>query len=211
MSEHEIEASVGSGFESCGALMYKHMKRMRLKNLFFIPLFAMLGCAVATQSAPSVPENDLATLANYRQWTLVNPTPQLMEPLPAMSCIMIPGRQEPSPHLHKYISVFVNSIGREAMMTKLKPKFPVGSIIVKEKLESPESTEPEVLTVMIKRKSGYNPENGNWEYLVLDGAATKIVEQGKLERCAVCHRSYTRSDFVTRTYLPENVVRALKP
>lgn len=187
------------------------MKRTMLTSVLFISLLAMVGCAVVSKSSPSVPEPDLANLAKYRQWTLVNPTPQLMEPLPAISCTMIPGRQEPSPHLNKYVSVFVNSVGREEMMTKRSPKYPTGSMIVKEKFGSPDSTKPEVLTAMIKREPGYNPENGDWEYLVLDGAASKIVERGKLTRCSGCHRPYERSDFVTRTYLPEKVARALKP
>ncbi len=168
------------------------MKRI----LLFIPALAMLGCAVVSKSSPSALENDLTTLAKYRQWTLVNPKPQLMEPLPAFSCAIIPGRQEPSPHLHKYVSVFVNSVGREQMMTTGLPKFPIGTMIVKEKLGDPDSTKPEVLTAMIKRGPGYNPESGDWEYLVLNGAATK------LERCTGCHRLYERSDFITRTYLP---------
>ena len=179
------------------------MKRQILKAFLFLPVLATLGCAVASYSSSSSPESDLASLAKYRQWTLVNPTPQLMEPLSALSCAIIPGRQEPSPHLHKYVSVFVNPVGREAMMTRQKPKFPIGSMIVKEKLGSPDSTAPEVLTAMIKREPGYNPENGDWEYLVLDGAASRIVEQGKLTRCSGCHRAYKHSDFVTRTYLPQ--------
>ena len=179
------------------------MKRTVLINLLFVAALAMPGCSEAISSTPTVQDKDLTDLAKYRQWTLVNPTPQLMEPLSAISCTMIPGRNEPSPHLHKYISVFVNPVGREQMMSTRQPKFPVGSMIVKEKLGSPDSATPEVLTVMIKRKAGYNPENGDWEYLVLDGAASKIVERGKLTRCSSCHSSYGHSDFVTRTYLPK--------
>jgi hypothetical protein len=187
------------------------MKRPAMKNLLLITAAAMLAYAIVGQSSPSVKESDLTSLAKYRQWTLVNPTPQLMEPLAAASCAMIPGRQEPSPHLHKYISVFVNSEGREAMMTRQQPKFPVGSMIVKEKLGSRDSTDPELLTAMIKRESGYNPEGGDWEYLVLDGTASKIVERGKLTQCSGCHRPYEYSDYVTRTYLPQTVLRSLKP
>ena len=187
------------------------MGRNILKAFLFLPALATLGCIETTHSSPRAPESDLASLAKYRQWALVNPTPQLMEPLAAISCVMIPGREEASPHLRKYISVFVNPIGREAMMTKQTPKFPLGSMIVKEKLGSADSTTPEMLTAMIKREPGYNPENGDWEYLVLDGAASRIVEQGKLTRCSGCHRSYAQSDFITRTYLPEPVRSNLTP
>jgi hypothetical protein len=194
-----------------GELEMREMKKTAMKNLLVITVFAMLGYAIVGRSSPSVEESDLASLAKYRQWTLVNPTPQLMEPLAAASCAMIPGRQEPSPHLHKYISVFVNSEGREAMMTRQQPRFPIGSMIVKEKLGSRDSTDPELLTAMIKREPGYNPEGGDWEYLVLDGTASKIVERGKLTQCSSCHRPYEYNDFVTRTYLPETLRSKLKP
>lgn len=187
------------------------MKRTILTSFLFIPALAMLGCAVVSKSSPSEPEPDLASLSNYRQWTLVNPTPQLMEPASAESCAIIFGRQKDSPHLNKYVSVFVNPVGSQEMMTKLDPKFPIGSMIVKEKLGSADSTKPEVLTAMIKRGPGYNPEGGDWEYLVLDGAASKIVERGKLTRCSGCHRPYESTDFVTRTYLPRTVSSQLKP
>ena len=180
-------------------------------SLLCITALAILGCTVASQSSPTVPESDLTTLAKYRQWALVNPTPQLMEPRVSTDCAFPGGRQGPSPHENKYISVFVNSLGREEMMTKRHPKFPVGSMIVKEKLGSPDSTKPELLTAMIKREAGYDPEEGDWEYLVLDGAASTIVERGKLTRCSGCHRPYKFSDFVTRTYLPETVRNELKP
>ena len=186
------------------------MKSRILTGLLFVSSLAMLGCAVATHSSPIVPDPDLASFSNYRQWTKVNPTPQLMERLSAQMCAAnVPGRQEGSPHLNKFVSVFVNSVGRVQMMTKRSPRFPVGSMIVKEKLGSPVSTEPELLTAMIKRQPGYNPESGDWEYLVLDGAASKIVERGKLTRCSGCHRPYQSTDFITRTYLPQEVRRTL--
>jgi hypothetical protein len=54
---------------------------------------------------------------------------------------------------------------------------------------------------MIKREPGYNPETGDWEFLVLDGQAFAILERGKLERCSGCHQSYAYTDFVTKTYM----------
>jgi Cytochrome P460 len=193
------------------AFVMKAMCRKSGLAFLFIPALAMTGCVVATLSSPSVPDNDLAKLANYRQWTLVNPARQLMRPAAATDCAIRPGRTEDSPHVNKYVSVFVNSVGREEMMTRRNPKFPVGSMIVKEKHGSLDSTSPELLTAMIKRQPGYNPESGDWEYLVLDGAASQIVEQGKLTRCSGCHKFFEHSDYVTRTYLPGKVRDELKP
>jgi hypothetical protein len=153
---------------------------------------------------------DLIALRAYSQWQLVNPKRELMEPLPAMSCIRIAGRQEGSPHLNKYISVYVNPVGRDAMMSQREPKFPEGSMIVKEKFDGADAKKPEMLTAMIKRSKGFNPESGDWEYFVLDGAASQIDERGKLERCSTCHQPYQYSDFVTRTYVPTAVRMKMK-
>lgn len=151
-----------------------------------------------------------AQIARYREWKLVNPTPQRMEPLAAAACARIPGRMPGSPHLHKFISVYVNSIGADAMLTMKVPVFPEGSIIVKEKLPDATSREPELLTVMRKREKGFNPVSGDWEYLTLDGNAANITQRGKMETCNACHTAYQRTDYITRTYLPSTVLEGLK-
>lgn len=107
----------------------------------------------------------LHEIASYRQWTLVNPTPVLMDPASAQACAVFIN-QKFNPHSRKYVSVYVNRKGYSAMMTQLHPHFPEGSIIVKEKLSDKLSQTPELLTVMIKREEGYNPKSRNWEYLV---------------------------------------------
>lgn len=111
----------------------------------------------------------------------------------------------PNPHASSYISVYVNQTGRESMMTRLEPEFPQGSIIVKEKLTDPRATAPELLTAMVKRAKGYNPESGDWEYLVLDGSASTIKAQGKLEECNVYHVTSKGSDYIDRVYLPREI------
>lgn len=46
---------------------------------------------------------------------------------------------------------------------------------------------------------------------MLDGAASMIIEQGKLTRCSGCHKPYESTDFITRSYLPQAALRELKP
>lgn len=150
----------------------------------------------------------LAKFVDYKKWTLVNPTPELMDPVSSIACDYV--RAHPSPHAAKYISVYVNDVGREAMMTRKKPTFPVGSVIIKEKLTSKTSTTPELLTVMVKREPGYDPNKGDWEYLVLNGSATEISKSGILTDCQSCHTVYKHTDYITRTYLPKEVAQALK-
>ena len=115
-----------------------------------------------------------------------------------------------NPHLEKFVNVFVNDAGRRAMLEKLRPRFPVGSLIVKEKLPSRDAAAPELLTAMYKREAGYDPEGGDWEYLVLDGRGREVQARGKLESCRACHQAVAHTDFVSRDYLPQDLRRKLK-
>ncbi len=96
-----------------------------------------------------------------------------------------------SPHDTAAIAVYVNEAGRKAMMKQAKPRFPAGSIIVKEKFGTMESGRPELLTVMMKREEGYDPDGGDWEYLVVDGEVSEIRARGALATCSPCSASGT--------------------
>ncbi len=115
-----------------------------------------------------------------------------------------------NPHQDKFITVYVNDAGRRAMLSQKKPKFPVGSVIVKEKLPAVDSQSPELLTVMIKQRKGFNPAGGDWEYMVLDGTGTKIEGRGRLENCQACHLANQKTDYVFRSYLDREVEGGLK-
>ncbi|HWT01880.1 MAG TPA: cytochrome P460 family protein [Pyrinomonadaceae bacterium] len=192
---------------------------------------AGLACALAflvnhLSASAVVPvrekENSLAgdkpvkEIKGYKNWTKVNAAPQLMPGRIAAACaiwlgaggVVIDG--EGNPHRHKYFTVYVNDTGGAAMLNQKSPKFPEGSVIVKEKLTAKDSQTPELLTVMIKRHEGFNPESGDWEYMVVDGTGTKIEGRGKLENCQGCHLSNQKTDYIFRTYLSDEAERVLK-
>jgi Cytochrome P460 len=171
--------------------------------------------ASPTATAPAVASApDLKDIRDYKTWTRVHTTPQpLPAPLDAM-CRMptLRDRVETSmnPHRRKFFTVYVNEIGRQAMMSEIKPAFPEGSIIVKEKLLAKDSPAPELLTVMVKREKGFNQESGDWEYMVVDGEQTKIEGRGKLANCQSCHAVMNETDYVFRSYLPDDVRQKLR-
>src|ERR1044072_5447667 len=162
---------------------------------------------------PGVP--DLKDIRDYKSWTRVHPT-ALKLPAPINILCAAPTTQQSAdsshqnPHRQRYFIVYVNETGREAMMSQSKPVFPVGSIIVKEKLLNESDTSPELLTVMVKREKGFNPESGDWEYMVVNGERTKIEGRGKIESCQACHITTGESDYVFRTYLPDTVRSQLR-
>jgi len=157
----------------------------------------------------SSPDKSVKEIAGYRDWFKVNRTPEVMQSRTALLCAAPTAGNRiygpDNPHHEKYITVYVNELGRPAMMEQAKPSFPEGSVIVKEKLPDKSSQTPELLTVMIKRGKGFNNESGDWEYMVVDGSGTKVEAQGKLENCQGCHQANQQKDYVFRTYLPYDV------
>jgi hypothetical protein len=197
------------------------MKNSKIKMAILI---GVLGIVVLLVQFPPTDDTSLAQTRNrqvkeiegYRMWTKVNSTPQLMPDVVAMSCARYTGPavgpvdSQSNPHLHKYITVYVNDIGRKAMLGQKKPAFPEGSVIVKEKLADPASQTPELLTVMIKQKEGFSPEGGDWEYMVVNGGGTQAEDRGNLENCQACHFNRKENDYLFRTYLSKADIKKLK-
>jgi hypothetical protein len=177
-----------------------------------------LSTGVASTAPVGVPSasGQVKEIEGYKGWTKVNAVPQLMPSNVSTACAVAlpPGANRAStmnnPHRDKYFTVYVNDVGREAMLNQKSPKFPVGSVIVKEKLSSVESRTPELLTVMIKQKPGFNPASGDWEYMVLDGAGAKVEGRGDLKNCQACHVANQTTDYVFRTYLSGEIKTGLK-
>lgn len=95
---------------------------------------------------------------------------------------------------HTYGVVYANEPARGALDGGTK--FPAGSIIVREKLSRPDDATPQLLAVMFKRAQGFNPTGGDWEFLTVDGALTKITKRQKRGSCLDCHASQRERDFV---------------
>lgn len=179
----------------------------------FRPFSHSSGTSIAT-AEPSPTVSGAERVIGYRGWTRVNPEPVVLPSHLAMLCFIPTAKQleleESNPHTDKFITVYVNAIGRERMMEKLEGVYPHGSIIVKEKLARKDSASPELLTVMIKREPGYNPKYGDWEWMVVDGSGTSALARGKLTNCQECHETYKGGDYVSRKYLPEELRQKLK-
>jgi hypothetical protein len=158
--------------------------------------------------------NKLRLIAGYRHWTQVNTEPHLVgSQLAALCAAPVANqisREKQNPHLNKFVLVYVNDIGKTAMMEQKVSVFPEGSVIVKEKLTSKDSASPELLTVMRKREPGCDPDKGNWEYMVFDGPGQTLQASGVLENCQGCHIQHRATDYVSRAYLPGKVWENLR-
>lgn len=92
--------------------------------------------------------------------------------------------------------VYANGLANDVLNAKDRMRFPPGSIIVREKLAKVDDEKPELLTAMIKRARGFNPKANDWEFLVIDGTMTKIIDRQKQGSCLNCHASQKKRDFV---------------
>ncbi|HRF58526.1 MAG TPA: cytochrome P460 family protein [Fimbriimonadaceae bacterium] len=158
---------------------------------------------------PGATDARLKAIQGYRSWTKVNAKPVSMAPSVAVLCAAIPPPKwrDPSPHIGKFFTVYVNATGRTAMLSDETKPFPVGTVIVKEKvpavgqdvLKQTPGTKVELLTVMIKRDKGFDPGNGDWEYFAVSGDAKAVISKD-VKHCQDCHRSQKSSDYVYRDY-----------
>lgn len=204
-------------------MMFMSTKRILLSVIFALLLVAGVAVMILINSQKleakspgpdQPPMTGSELIKGYKDWTKVNPEPAIFHSQIALLCAR-PAAHEISmeqgnPHRDKFITVYVNDIGRHAMMEEKMPRFPQGSIIVKEKLTTRESSAPELLTVMVKREPGYNSENGDWEYMALDGPGKSVQARGKLENCQACHLTVKDRDYVSRNYLPYELYKKLK-
>lgn len=101
-------------------------------------------------------------------------------------------------HLTTLGVVYANDIGGPGF--RRQPfAFPVGSIIVRERLLT-ESGNPDLLVVMVKREKNFNRKANDWEFLTVSGDLTKLVKREKEGKCLACHVQAAQTDFV----FPEN-------
>ena len=115
-------------------------------------------------------------------------------------------KQRAGPHAMAAIRVFMNDSAAAAFRNSAKA-YPVGALIVKEKQasQSPDDTpdespaKPFAVAGMIKRKAGYDPSHGDWEYFYIEGAGR--LERGRLASCIDCHHKAARSDYVFGDWL----------
>jgi Cytochrome P460 len=147
-------------------------------------------------------------VSNLGGWTQVNPQPYYISSKVDIQCVApkptdYERERKQNPHASTYITVFVNEAGRPAMFANPSQRFPKGAVIIKRKFEeNSQNGTPILSTIMIKRETGYNPEAGDWEFVVVSGDGKNVEAKGRLGNCMGCHASRRETDFVFRSYLP---------
>lgn len=164
-----------------------------------------LAAGAKLSSVPQPPN-----VSKYRSWGAVNAEPYEVPSRLSMLCrvptgqdlaAMLQEERKVNPHAAYHIRVYVTpATAKEAFRLK-KNEFPVGTTVVKEKLASATAKTPELLTVMVKRKKGYDKAGGDWQYYVLNGSGTKILANSRLKQCRDCHQERKTQGFLFRNYV----------
>ena len=164
------------------------MKRRLSPILFLLALmFAFASCAKSAPAFPSVEE----VARDYRSLQLMTPKPVQVNAAFARLCRGLTQeeiddvKKEYGPHFMATVKIYMSESAATAF-GKPNPRYPVGSIVVKEKDRG--------VGGMIKRPPGYDPEHGDWEYFYFDQPAK--IERGKISSCVACHAGAQDRDHV---------------
>ncbi len=142
-------------------------------------------------------QSGLAGIATTQGNTRIRfPVPGEVSPSRPKSAPAASARETDITHTSSFGFAYANDIGRGSMLSKKAVTFPMGSIIVREKLLTPSAPSPEVLVVMIKREKNFNPRANDWEFLTVSGDMKKIEKREKEGKCRQCHASEAKHDFV---------------
>jgi hypothetical protein len=170
-----------------------------------LPLLVTLS-SIFSLAARSSLHDEPIRLRNIEQYFKVTEQPFEMDDTAALLCRPADGLTD-NPHDPKYPSkafchVYVSPAAKETMLSG-KGTYPEGSLVIKAKLASAESPTPELFTVMQKMPAGYDPQHGDWKYVVVDGSTFRQLASGRIDSCKSCHDQYAETDYVTRLYLKQ--------
>jgi hypothetical protein len=151
-----------------------------------IVVFVLASCMSAGSGDPNATQSE--AYATYETWKQVNTAT-----ISGDQTGVLGKAHEGSAGFRE---VFVNDIGEATSAGAAALPYPTGSIIVKEsyKNKAGEKGSLTSVTIMVKREMGYDPENGDWEYIMLSGSMKK-QGQGALGACISCHAA-AENDFV---------------
>lgn len=154
-------------------------------------LHHLMLATVMSLSASPVPSSQkrvAEVLAEYRTYRQMTPKPVAVEPVLAAACTMF--RHTADPHTDTLIAVFMNPPAADAFLQRLE--FPVGAVVVKRKQDARGNSQ--AVGGMIKRESGFDPANGDWEYFYAPAGQAAVTERAG--GCADCHSRARETDHV---------------
>jgi hypothetical protein len=163
-----------------------------------LAIVVLLICSVVAvaswkgQSQTNTPDAfrfDAKNLNDTALWTKVNAAPYYISSQLDALCAGPTGmnyarERKYNPHAATFITVYVNAIGRSAMFEKESPLFPIGSVIVKHKIERTADHTTLLYTIMRTRMLVI----GSLMWLMLTALRLRQVERLKTVRAVTSRK-----------------------
>jgi len=158
----------------------------------FLPLavasLVLLSCV--TTAKVKDPNVQPADLVGYTTWKKVNAQPLTGDPFNVLG--------QAHGGADAIGEIYINEAGRAVSTAGTGFPYPVGTVIVKETYErSATGGKGSVtqITAMVKRAPGYNPTEGDWEYILMKPDLS-VGSRGQLSACMACHVAAADRDYV---------------
>jgi len=98
-------------------------------------------------------------------------------------------------HGGKFVFTHINSIGIDSYRNKKYP-YPDGTIAVKEAHATNDPNSAVDTFYVMKKTSGFDKDNGDWYYAVIDSSGKSMQSGGKIQMCISCHQGSKNKDYI---------------
>ena len=166
-----------------------HPRRLKWPVLILLSVTTVLWAA-----EPLVVTKDNAAIF-YRKYQRLTPRPRYVGANINIPCAAPPTQEDidrqrakTGPHTGVFLHIYANPSAAAAIAAK-EEQFPVGAVIVKEKL-GPDEKSVAGIGGMIKRAEGYDAANGDWEFFFYTPGGDFTT--GKVANCVDCHKNGKR-------------------
>lgn len=164
------------------------MRRKRTTNVLVVLLVGLVTTVFVTVGAQSAGLGLPDEFADYFTWTRANPQKDLEE------------------SAHPLIKdIYVDDVAAETVASSAFP-YAEGSTLIKERMDPATLS---VTTLYTMRKvAGFDPENGDWQYGVLERESAGAFTGGWMDTeassgCIGCHKGAADTDYTFLSYLGE--------
>ncbi|MBZ0320769.1 MAG: cytochrome P460 family protein [Anaerolineae bacterium] len=181
--------------------MQNRRRRKVILMIYCVMMPILLACSLPSMfqtdselaSSSSISDEEIqAIVDDYRAWTRLNEEPFNVSAMLWALCRLPSAEEEAyldSPHAEYYINVYVNEVGRDLITQEGPRTFPIGTVVVKEKLATLEGEVRNELGIMVKSDSS------SWQYLYWDDG-TLYQAPDEIAHCVECHSAETEGDSV---------------
>ena len=152
------------------------MKKLKLTGLVLLLSNILISC-----SSPPTAEDLNVTktvFSEYKTYTKINDSLKI------------------SPtHGGKFVFTQINSTGIDSYRNKKYP-YPDGTIAVKEAHDANDPASRIDTLYVMKKTSGFDKDNGDWYYSVMDSSGKAKMAGVKIQMCISCHQASKDKDYI---------------